>query len=439
MPKIDSQTSSTNDLDQGLLKALELKTQKFVIDSDCLKINEAGWKAFNTFGTDIFTTLKYDLGLNFTKCLISFDLYPLPESPDWPPTNPEDYDFVDPDYGMQILNFFGFDSNKDSIKVEFYEKLSEGHSDFLIDQGVKAFIAGQKTIAINYRKRKADLNDPKSNVAKFSPIYQNLAKKYDIKEIILVTTAIEAPSSFTLKGVIPAFTIVFYHDTRNAFKDSNLTQFKDITEQITQWLDFDNSQEIIKYLNQKMLEKKEKIIEAKKHLEKALTVPDADEQTIDEETLYARNKIFEVLYPAFFLPKPKQADLQFSDRVKIEVEEGKPERKLSALEFLEKYYGQYLAFFGAEQDTLFQDQLNQFDPKLKENARAHVNRMITKDQLYKGKPLPEFNQIIKPISVQNDLIVDQFSIIEKDFINHLSNLIKERKAPSKNRPSYKYK
>lgn len=440
MPNPDRQTDSIKDLDQTLLQTLELTCQKYVLDPACLQTSKAGWEAFNILGNDIFKTLKYDLELNFDKCLISFDIISLPENPEWPPGNPQDFDFTHPDYGMLFLNFFGFDfdETKSTIKDRFYRLIAQEANDPLIEKPSNDLIMGKKTASYHYEKVRKQIEEQadysKSKISKINFIYQVLAEEFNIRDIFLTTSVVKMPFSMQVNGLITAFTIVFYNEKTMAYTEHDLQKFEHIGKQLSQWLTFDNSKKSIKYIDNTMDKQKgdieqdqtiTQLYEIEKQFKQLLAVVDLKQPKVKQVVRLIRDGASEVLYPALYLPEPQAADVKYTPY------------KDKPLDFLKEHYANYLTFFQAPQDTLFQDQLSQFDEKLKNAVRNQIKKLIDKKTDYQGLEMKPFNEVVKPAHVKNDMIYQQLSAEDIKLVKRLSVLINERENPTVNRKSYK--
>lgn len=96
-------------------------------------------------------------------------------------------------------------------------------------------------------------------------------------------------------------------------------------------------------------------------------------------------------------------------------------RQAESLDFLEKHYGQYLTYFGAEKDVLFQYQLAKLDKRLANAVRSTLNYRRKKE-----KGIPTYTEIIPPKSKEIDLALETVSEPERRRVTSLYNTAKYR-------------
>ncbi len=107
---------------------------------------------------------------------------------------------------------------------------------------------------------------------------------------------------------------------------------------------------------------------------------------------------------------PKKAPILFSGKQR------------EALAFLEQYYGEYLTYFGAEEDILFQYNLKELDKRLYTGLKAWLQ--YEKKQ---GRKVPKFADIVPPKSRETDIILQNTS----KRITSLSNTLNQRRHRNK--------
>jgi len=142
-----------------------------------------------------------------------------------------------------------------------------------------------------------------------------------------------------------------------------------------------------------------------------------------EDTLLQKAKALQQKTGDLFVHRPKpEARGQTPDLSTIPLWRGRKQDGMP-LDFIKAHYGRCLSAFGAEQDTLFQDQIRTRDPKLLQGVS---NQLHEEGQ---GRKLRDF---VKPRSVRTERELESFDLATLKQAHRIKGLLSRRRLKKEN-------
>jgi hypothetical protein len=138
-----------------------------------------------------------------------------------------------------------------------------------------------------------------------------------------------------------------------------------------------------------------------------------------EETLLHKAKALQQQPDESFVNRPQpEASGQTPDVSTIPLWRGRKQDGMP-LDFIQAHYGQWLSAFGAQEDTIFQDQIRARDPKLLQGVS---NQLHEEGQ---GRKLRDF---VKPRAVRTERELERFDLATLKQAHRIKGLLSRRRC-----------